>query len=252
MKTNEQAALSALKERVKSVGFICPMDCELAAVTRLFDECRTETVGGHVFTLGTVSGVSAVAVRCGVGKVFAAAAAQAMILRFAPDLIITTGIAGNLSPDLAIGDVVVSQSVVQHDMDTSPLGDPVGLISGINRIYLPADADAAAVFSAVLTELGIHHRAGTVASGDRFVASAAERERIVRLFSADCCEMEGAAVGQVAYVSGVPFVVLRALSDDADNAAPADFPAYCLTVAEKTSGIVARFMELLSKRDKIC
>ena len=221
MKTNEKKSLLALKERVRRVGFICPMDCELAAVTRLFDECRTEVVCGLTFILGTVFNIPAVAVRCGVGKVFAASAAQAMILRFAPDLIITTGIAGNISSDLAIGDVVVSQSVVQHDMDTSPLGDPVGLISGINKIYLPADPDAAAVFSAVLTELGIRHRLGTVASGDRFVASAAERERIVGLFSADCCEMEGAAVGQVAFCAGIPFVVLRALSDDADNNAPA-------------------------------
>lgn len=246
MKNNEQAALLALRKRVRRVGFVCPMDCEMAAVTRLFDESCTETVCGHAFTTGTLAGVPAVAVRCGVGKVFAASAAQTMILRYAPDLVITTGIAGNLSSDLAIGDVVVSRDVVQHDMDTSPLGDPVGLISGINKIYLPADADAAAVFSSVLTEMGIRHRLGTVASGDRFIASAAERERIVGLFSADCCEMEGAAVGQVAFCAGTPFVVLRALSDDANNDAPADFPAYCLAVAEKTSDIVARFMAMLS------
>ena len=246
MTNEEKKALLALKTRVKSVGFVCPMDCEMAAVTRLFADSHTQEVGGLSFVTGSVCGIPAVAVRCGVGKVFAASAAQAMLLRFAPDLVITTGIAGNLSADLSIGDVVVSRDVLQHDMDTSPIGDPVGLISGINKIYLDADADAVTLLSAVLAEQGIRHRVGRVASGDRFVASTEERERIIRLFAADCCEMEGAAVGQVCYVAKTPFVVLRALSDDANNDAPADFPAYCLAVAQTNSGIIARFMKMLS------
>ena len=127
------------------VGFICPMDCELLAVTRLFTDKRVTRYAGMDFYEGEIAGHAVVAVKCGVGKVFAAMAASSLILGFSPDLVINTGVAGNLSAGLSIGDVVVSSAVVQHDMDTSPLGDPVGLISGINRVLIESDASAAAL-----------------------------------------------------------------------------------------------------------
>ena len=231
---------------VRTVGFICPMDCELDAVVRLFDEKRTVRYASMDFYTGKIAGCEAVAVKCGVGKVFAAMAAQAMILGFSPDLIVNTGVAGNLSPSLAIGDIVVSSAVVQHDMDTSPLGDPVGLISGINKVFLESDAAAADLMCQALDTLGIRYARGVVASGDQFVASNAQRERIVAAFGAACCEMEGAAVGQVCYAGGVPFLILRALSDDANGHSPDDFPAYCVAVSEQSSRAIAAFMRALS------
>ena len=230
-----------------TVGFICPMDCELAAVIRLMQGSETRPFGALTFYTGEIEGTPAVAVKCGVGKVFAAIAAEAMILGFSPDLIVTTGVAGNLSADLAIGDVVVSTAVVQHDMDTSPIGDPVGLISGIHKIEIESDAKAADKMCACLDALGVRYARGVIASGDQFIASNEARERITTLFGALCCEMEGAAVGQVAYLHGVPFLVLRALSDDANGHSPDDFPAYCVKVSATSSRAIAAFMRSLSE-----
>ena len=227
---------------IRTVGFICPMDCELEAVTRLMADVTTRPFGALTFYVGRIGKADAVAVKCGVGKVFAAIAAETMILGFSPDLIVTTGVAGNLSSDLSIGDVVVSTAVVQHDMDTSPIGDPVGLISGINKIELESDVGAADKMCACLDALGIRYARGVVASGDQFIASDGERGRITSQFGALCCEMEGAAVGQVAYMHGVPFLVLRALSDDANGNSPDDFPAYCVKVSETSSKAIAAFM----------
>ena len=131
-------------------------------------------------------------------------------------------------------------------MDTSPLGDPVGLISGINKVELESDAAAADLLCGVLTDLGIRYARGIVASGDQFVASAEKRNFIRDTFGALCCEMEGAAVGQVAYAAGVPFLVLRALSDDANGHSPDDFPAYCVKVSETSSRVISAFMRALA------
>ena len=232
---------------IRKVGFICPMDCELDAVTRLMTEVTERVFGALTFYEGKIGACDAVAVKCGVGKVFAAIAAEAMILGFSPDLVINTGVAGNLSDGLSIGDVVVSESVVQHDMDTSPLGDPVGLISGINKVYIESDADAARLMCSVLDTLGVRYLRGVVASGDQFVATQAQRDFIKSTFGALCCEMEGAAVGQVCYANGVPFLVLRALSDDANGHSPDDFPAYCVRVSEVSSRAIRAFIKALEQ-----
>ena len=239
-------ALSSLRASVKKVGFICAMDCELEAVTKLFDNVTTKKIGSIEFYLGKICGIEAFAAKCGVGKVFAAICTQTMILSFAPDLIINTGVAGNLSENLRIGDVALSSAVVQHDMDTSPLGDPIGLISGINVIEIKSDLDAATVMHSCLSEIGIKSEIGVIASGDQFVASGEKKDFIRDTFGAISCEMEGASVGHVCFVNGVRFLVVRALSDDADGASPDDFPAYCIKVSENSSKAIYAFMKAIS------
>ena len=244
--TGIKASLNTLRSSVKKVGFICAMDCELDAVTKLFDSVTIKKVGPTDFYLGKICGIDAVAAKCGVGKVFAAICAQTMILTFSPDLIINTGVAGHLSKSLKIGDVALSSAVVQHDMDTSPLGDPVGLISGINMIEIKSDLDSALVMQSALNEIGINSEIGVIASGDQFVASSEKKEFIKETFGAISCEMEGASVGHVCFVNGVRFLVVRALSDDADGASPDDFPAYCVKVSENSSKAIYAFMKALS------
>ncbi len=239
-------ALGELRGNVKKVGFICAMDCELDAVTKLFDGLTVKKQGSLDFYCGNICGVEAVAAKCGVGKVFAAICAQTMILSFSPDLIINTGVAGNLSSDLRIGDIALSSAVVQHDMDTSPLGDPVGLISGINVIEIESDLSSALVMQDCLNELKINSEIGIIASGDQFIASPEKKAEIKKKFGAISCEMEGAAVGHVCYVNGVKFLVVRAISDDADNCSPDDFPAYCVKVSENSSRAILAFMKKIS------
>ena len=165
-----------------------------------------------------------------------------MILKYAPDCIINCGVAGGLNPDCCLLDVVLAKDAVQHDMDTSPIGDPKGLISGINKIELPADQGLTAALKTAAEELGLPVRIGRIASGDQFIADEAKKEAIRTEFAADCCEMEGAAIGQVCYVNRVPFAVLRTLSDGAGSDAKMDYPTFAAKAAAQSIDILRAFV----------
>lgn len=225
------------------IGIIAAMQIELDTITAGLTDIKEETVGGIKFISGTLSEKKAVCAVCGVGKVFAAMCAQTMILKYSPACIVNTGVAGGLAAGLGVLDTVAADSVVQHDMDTSALGDPVGMISGINTVKIPCDEAVASALKASVEAIGARCVCGTVASGDRFIADKESREYIKKTFGALACEMEGAAVGQVCFVNGVPFGVLRALSDCGDGNAPEDFPAFAKKAAEISSGAVLEFVK---------
>lgn len=219
-------------------GIIAAMQKEAAGLLEKMQD-KTETViGGVTYTAGTLCGHTAVAAVCGVGKVFAALCAQTMILRFAPQCIINTGVAGSLSTALSIGDLVIADGAVQYDMDTSAVGDPVGLLSGINRIVLPTDKALTERLKAAAAAVGAVAHGGIVATGDRFVADAAEKRRIVDTFGAVACEMEGGAVAQACFVNGVPFALVRAISDDASGKAQVDYPAFADAAAKNSIALL--------------
>ena len=150
-------------------GIIGAMDVEVAILRSMMKNARTETVSGIDFIIGSLEGRRVVLARSGVGKVFAALCAQTMILKFGVTEIVNSGVAGTLTPELHIGDVAISTACVQHDMDTSAVGDPVGLISGINMIELPADTKIADELDRVCAAANVNHRLGVIASGDQFV-----------------------------------------------------------------------------------
>lgn len=216
------------------IGIIGAMSVEVDALIEKLEERTEETVGGVKFNTGVLFGKKIVVAKCGVGKVFAAICAEAMIIKYAPGLLVNTGVGGALAPDLRPTDTVIAESLVQHDMDTSPLGDPVGLISGINKVYFEADTRALSILSGAAEKLGIKARRGRIATGDKFVASREEKERIVTEFSADVCEMEGGAIAHTAFVNRTPFVVIRAISDSADGGANMDYMEF-LPIAAKNS-----------------
>ena len=199
------------------IGIIAAMNVEMEGLRAHMENPVSETVSGVTFVRGTIAGREVVTAVCGIGKVFAALCAQTMILRYAPEAVINTGVEGTLTNELTIGNLAVSSCVVQHDMDTSAIGDPVGLISGINKIEIPADRTLIRRLCAAAQAIGIRALTGCIASGDQFVASPGRKTFITDTFSAIACEMEGAAVGQVCYVNQVPFCVLRAISDSADG-----------------------------------
>lgn len=216
------------------IGVIGAMDDEVKDLISKLDTHEVKTLGGIEFHIGKLFSKNVVIARCGVGKVFAAMCAQAMIIAFSPRLIINTGVAGALALGLDTGDTVIATRLVQHDMDTSPLGDPKGLISGINKVYFDADERAVKILCGSAEELGIKAIAATVASGDAFVADKESRERIREAFDASACEMEGAAIAQVAFVNSIPFAVIRAISDNADGNSAMSFPTF-LAAAARTS-----------------
>ena len=225
------------------IGIICAMKIEAEAIIASLSDTRTETVSGVEFTVGKRYDKEVVVAICGIGKVFAAICTEAMILKFAPTLIINSGVAGTLTEKLSIGDIAIAKSLVQHDMDTSPLGDPVGLVSGINKIYFDADKAAVAALEKAAASVGASSVVGTIASGDQFMSDTEKKNAIRDRFTTIACEMEGAAVAHVAYVNGVPFAVLRAISDSASGDAQMEYPKFVAMAAERSHAIIDAFLK---------
>ncbi len=222
------------------LGIIAAMKIEAELIEAAMTDIVRETCGSIEFCLGKIGSTDIVLAVCGIGKVFAAICAQTMIVKYAPDAVINTGVGGTLTKKLSVGDVAVSSAMVQHDMDTSALGDPVGLISGPNIIEIPADAALAEKISAIVKDMGINTVKGTIATGDQFIAKQETKDRIVERFGAIACEMEGAAIGQVCYVNKVPFAVIRAISDDADSGACDDYPTFAKMAAKNSAKAVIK------------
>jgi len=220
------------------LGIIAAMKIEAELIEAAMTDIVRETCGSIEFCLGKIGNTDVVLAVCGIGKVFAAICAQTMIVKYAPDAVINTGVGGTLTKKLSVGDVAVSSAMVQHDMDTSALGDPVGLISGPNIVEIPADAALAGKISAIVKDMGINTVQGIIATGDQFIGNQETKNRIVNTFGAIACEMEGAAIGQVCYVNKVPFAVIRAISDDADGGACEDYPTFAKTAAKNSAKAV--------------
>lgn len=226
------------------IGIIGAMHIEVETIKSLMENKISEKIGGVEFVKGTLHGKEIVIAVCGIGKVAAAMCAQAMILKYAPDCIINTGVGGSLSTELAIGDIAVAESLVQHDMDTSPLGDPVGLISGINIVNIPADNDVIKLLSEGIETLeNVKGMRGVIASGDQFIASVEKKKFITDNFSAIVCEMEGASIAQVCYTNGVPFGVVRAVSDCADGSSHMDYGEFLPIAAANAAKLIEYFVK---------
>ncbi|MBQ8208494.1 MAG: 5'-methylthioadenosine/adenosylhomocysteine nucleosidase [Clostridia bacterium] len=225
------------------IGIIGAMSCETAALKSMLEDTSVEAVSGIEYSSGKLFGREVVIATCGIGKVFAAICAQTMILRYSPDIIINTGVAGTLTNELSVCDVAVSSDVVQHDMDTSAIGDPVGLISGINIINIPADERLCAAVTAAARKIGLNTLAGTIASGDMFVADGTKKTYIRDTFGAIACEMEGASIGHVCYVNSVPFVVIRAISDGGDDSAAMSYDKFVTVAAENSVKLVCEVIK---------
>ncbi len=206
------------------IGIIGAMSVEVEALKAQIKSPKVTSVSGIEFTEGTLFGKEAVVARCGIGKVFAAICAQTMITRFGATHLINTGVGGTLTDKLDILDVAIADGVVQHDMDTSPIGDPVGLISGINKVVLPTSSQLTDIAVGAADRLGIRSLVGIIASGDQFIADDGRKKYITDNFRAICCEMEGAAIGHVCYVNGVECLIVRAISDSASGEAKMEYP----------------------------
>ena len=227
------------------IGIIGAMKIEVEKLCDMAENVKKEKIGGIEFCTGTLCGHDVVIAVCGVGKVFAAMCAQAMILHYSPEMVINTGVAGALASELRVGDVAIAENVVQHDMDTSPIGDPVGLISGINLVQIPADAKISSALKKAALDLGMTCLSGTIASGDQFIADKAKKTYIKEAFSAIACEMEGAAIGQVCYVNGTPFGILRSISDNGDESAGMSYDKFIGVAVENSVKILTEFLENL-------
>mgnify|MGYP000776331919 CR=1 FL=1 len=213
---------------MRRIGIIGAMEVEVEKLKARMENVEITRRASMEFYAGTLEGKNVVVVRSGIGKVNAAVCTQILIDEFEAEAVINTGIAGSLNADINIGDLVISTDLVHHDMNAVAFGYPVGQIPQMDVFSFEADkalADLAEkVCEEVNPEIQVFH--GRVVSGDQFISDKAVKERISANFDGYCTEMEGAAIAQAAYLNGVPFVILRAISDKADDSATMDYPTF--------------------------
>ena len=227
------------------IGIICALQIEADGILALCDDLQQTEKGGMIFTSGKLHGKDLVVVVCGVGKVNAALCATMLINDYHPDLVMNSGVAGAVSPVVSIGDIVVGSKAVEHDMNTTPLGDRQGEVTFPNgkMMYFECAKGASRLLEQVCEGLrDTKTVCGIIASGDIFISERSQRLRLNERFGAIACEMEGAAIGHVCYCCKTPYVILRAVSDDLDENKGMDFVKFCAMAAEKTVRVVNRFV----------
>ena len=210
------------------IGIIGAMEEEVSSLKEEMEIQELVEKAGMVFCKGILCGRDVVIVRSGIGKVNAGICAQILVDCFAVDTLINTGVAGSLDARIDIGDMVISTDALHHDMDTSAFGDPVGQIPRMDTFSFPADEELVkkAVAANERANPDIHTFTGRIASGDQFISAKEVKDRITEYFHPMCVEMEGAGIAQAAYLNKVSYVIIRAISDKADNSASMDYPTF--------------------------
>lgn len=227
------------------LGIIGAMEVEVATLKGAMEQAQATKKAGMEFWEGRIRGVDAVVAQCGIGKVNAALCVQILADCFGVSAIVNTGIAGSLDAALDIGDILISEDAMYHDFDCCHFGYPAGKVPGL-PICFPADPRLAGKAEDACLALGLSCKRGRVASGDQFICGKAAKERIIAVTGASCTEMEGAAIAQAAYRNEIPFVILRAISDKADDSAELDYPTFERQAAEHCASLVLKLASTLS------
>ena len=228
------------------IGIIGAMDEEVEILKSLLTITETITEAGMTFYKGLLHHTDVVLARSGIGKVNAAVCAQIMISRFHITSLINSGVAGTLNPNINQGDLVISTDAVQHDMDTTAFGDPLGAIPRLDITFFKADStliELAETAAAHLNLDGVSLFKGRIASGDQFIAGGPAQVRIQEHFAPSAVEMEGAAIAHVAYLNQVPFVIIRAISDKADGSAELSYDAFLPLAAKHASALLSEMVK---------
>ncbi len=235
---------------MKKLGIIGAMELEVETLVGSLEEKKAAALSGSTFYEGKLEGLDVVVVQCGVGKVNAAICAQILISCFGVTHLVNTGIAGSLCAQLDIGDLLVSTDAMYHDFDCVHFGYEYGKVPGMDTVSFPADAHMMELaFEAAEAVNPGHTRRGRVASGDQFVAVKALKEAIIANTQGLCTEMEGAAIAQTACRSAIPFVILRAISDKADDSAEMDYPTFERIAAHRCAQVTKLLASALAREN---
>lgn len=229
------------------LGIIGAMDEEVAKIKEQMEDVESRQMASMEFLKGTVKGHSVVVVRSGIGKVNAAMCTQILADVYHVDAVINTGIAGSLNADINIGDIVLSTDALEHDMDAVAFGYPLGQIPRMDTLSFKADEQlrktAKTICEKVNPDVTVFE--GRVVSGDQFVSDKDKKEWLIENFAGYCTEMEGAAIAHAAYLNGIPFLIIRAISDKADDSASVDYPAFEAKAIEHSVRLLLALCEAL-------
>ena len=230
------------------LGIIGAMFEEVETLLGRMENKTAREKAGSTFYEGTLEGTKVVVVQSGVGKVNAALCVQILCDCYEVTHLVNTGIAGSLNAGLDIGDLVVSKDAMYHDFDCCAFGYPMGKVPGMDVTAYPADETMIrCAFAAAEAVNPGHTKIGRVATGDQFVCENGKKERIIETTQALCTEMEGAAIAQAAYRNAVPFVILRAISDKADDSVEMDYPTFERMAAHRCAQVTTMMAKELGK-----
>lgn len=233
---------------MSKIGIIGAMELEVDQLKSEMSITNTTSRASIDFFEGTLNGTEIVIARSGIGKVNAALCAQIMIDIYQVTHIINTGVAGSLNAKLDIGDILVSNDAIHHDMDVTIFGYQLGEVPqlGVREFTADEDLKVLAIESCKQVNPDIHVMTGRVVSGDQFISSKEVKEHLIRTFAGDCAEMEGASIAHVAFLNHIPFVIIRAISDKADDSAEMDYPTFEHEAAKHSARLVERMLTKLS------
>ena len=222
------------------IGIIGALELEVEELKSLLQDVKVTSRAGMDFYQGGLGGAQVVIVRCGIGKVNAALCVQILADVFHVTHVINTGVAGSLNAVLDIGDILISVDAVHHDMDVSPLGYAPGIVPQMAESFFKADERLVNLAWDVCQEVNpdVSVLKGRVVSGDQFIAKKEVKERLINTFHGDCAEMEGAAIAHGCYLNQIPFVIIRAISDKADDSAEMDYPTFEKAAAKHCAKLV--------------
>lgn len=227
------------------IGIIGAMELEIEALKAEMTVSKVEKRAGMEFFEGVLNGADVVIVRSGVGKVNAALCTQILADLFAVTHIINTGVAGSLNAKLDIGDILISTDALHHDVDATIFGYKPGEVPQLGLREFPADLRLANLAKTACEKVNpdIHAILGRVLSGDQFISGDEIKARLIREYQGDCAEMEGAAIAHGACLNGIPFVIIRAISDKADNSAEMDYPSFEAAAAKHSAALVREMIQ---------
>lgn len=225
---------------MKKIGIIGAMDLEVEELKAKMSVANIVKKAKMDFYEGTLNGAEVVIVRCGIGKINAALCVQILADVFSVSHIINTGVAGSLNAKLDIGDILISKDALHHDMDVTIFGYALGEVPQMGFREFKADENLIALAKASCEKVNpdLHTLVGRVVSGDQFISSKEVKERLISTFQGDCAEMEGASIAHGAYLNDIPFVIIRAISDKADDSAEMDYPTFEKEAARHSARLV--------------
>lgn len=230
---------------MSKIGIIGAMELEVEQLKAEMTVSKIEKRAGMDFYVGTLNGASVVVVRCGIGKVNAALCVQILADIYEATHIINTGVAGSLNAALDIGDILISKDALHHDMDVTIFGYQPGEVPQMGFREFTADERMVSLAKAACEKVNpdIHVVLGRVVSGDQFISSKEVKERLISQFQGDCAEMEGASIAHGAFLNGLPFVIIRAISDKADDSAEMDYPTFEKAAAKHSAALVKELVK---------
>jgi len=229
-----------------TIGIIAAMAEELEILLKDLTLESKKEKANMTFHKGKLYEKDVVAVVCGIGKVNSAICTQILVSEYNVDKVINVGVAGGIGKEIYPGDIVIAENLVQHDMDTTAFGDKMGQIPRLDTFDFKCDREMVSLAKRACEEITeLNSFTGRIVSGDQFVANLEKIQWLDKEFGAISCEMEGASIAQVCYLNSIPFVVIRSISDNANNGAHMDYQKFIPVAVKNSTRILKKMLEIM-------